>query len=263
MDQHPGMYDLKTKVSDYKFHLCNCQTLQEMVSGGRKKRYVITSRADGRFPTNPQGANVKQPVLMRLDLCEHCIRILRAKGMYFEAFTLEEFYKRYQQDIPYDFQREEQVVISEKYAPDHAEVARRYKEAVHYKCQICTVDCSGYHNVLHLHHKNGVGSDNKRDNLAVLCVMCHAEQYKHEYMKSNPKHKDAILTVRRLRKEQSLYSNPRQETQGWDSALHVMEEDKVLAICNNCGEPMKVPKGKRIIVSCLHCGNKFQYPPNE
>lgn len=258
MDQCTGMYDLKSKISGYKYHLCNCKTLQEMVRGGREKRYVVTSRADGRFPANPQGVKIKQPVLMSLTLCEHCIKILRAKGMYFEPFTLSRFYRRYQQDIPYNFQREEQVLITEKYAPDHAEVAKKYKEAIGYKCQLCQVDCSSCRHVLHLHHKNGVGTDNKRENLEVLCVMCHAEQYKHGNMNSNPKYKDDILTVRRLRMEQGLYSNIRQETQGWGNALHVMEEEKAIIVCGNCGGKMNVPKGKKIIVSCPHCENKFQ-----
>lgn len=260
MDQKPGLYDLKEMVSGYKYHLCNCRTLQEMVRGGRKKRYVVTSKDDGMFHVNPQGAtNIKKPVLMSITLCEHCIKILHAHDMYFEPFSLREFYKRYQQDIPYDFQREEQVVVTESYAPDHAEVAKKYKEAVSYKCQLCHVDCSKNKNCLHLHHKNGVGADNKRENLQVLCVMCHMEQYQHGRMKKNPEYETAVLTVRRLMKEQKIYSNPRKETQGWDSTLHVIEEDKTVAICKNCNGKLKVPKGKKIIVICPHCGYKFQY----
>jgi hypothetical protein len=37
--------------------------------------------------------------------------------------------------------------------------------------------------LLHVHHINGVKSDNSEMNLRVLCQYCHGEQPNHEHMK--------------------------------------------------------------------------------
>lgn len=195
-----------SKTSTYKFHLCNCKTIQDMTLKGRKDRYVATSRDDGMFPVNAQSYYGAREVLIHLELCKHCQDILTRNGMYSSPFSLEEFYKKYQPDIPKTFKRAEQVPITEKYAPDHAEIAAKYKESVQYRCQSCGVDCSKNRGCLHMHHVNGVGSDNKRSNLRILCVACHMEQPCHEHMNRNPRFlKDAEI-VKKLQHEQGLFT---------------------------------------------------------
>jgi hypothetical protein len=46
---------------------------------------------------------------------------------------------------------------------------------------------------LHAHHKNGEKSDNKKENIEILCIGCHAEEYAHSHMKSLPEYKNFIL----------------------------------------------------------------------
>lgn len=191
-------------TSTYRFHLCNCKTIQDMVLKGRKDRYVATSREDGVFPVNAQ--NYYKEILIPLTLCKNCKDILINNGMYQEPFSLKSFYKEYQPDIPKTFKREEQVPITKKYAPNHTELANKYKEAVHYKCQGCGVDCSHHHSCLHMHHINGEGTDNKRSNLKILCVVCHMEQPFHDHMKVNSRFQKEAQVVKKLQKEQGLFT---------------------------------------------------------
>lgn len=196
--------DFSCETSTYRFHLCNCKKIQEMVSNGRKERYVATSRDDGEFPVNVQSHGKAIEKNMCLELCKLCKNILVQKNMYGEPFSLKSFYEKYQPEIPRTFKRTEHVPLTEKYAPDHTELAHKYKESVNYVCQICGVDCSQHPSYLHMHHRNGEGTDNRRINLNILCVVCHMAQPCHGGMKRIPKYRMEAQRVQQLQKEQGL-----------------------------------------------------------
>jgi len=44
--------DQNVKKFRYKYHLCNCLTLQDMKAGGRLQKYFITKIMSGVFPVN-------------------------------------------------------------------------------------------------------------------------------------------------------------------------------------------------------------------
>lgn len=187
--------DLTQRTSTYKYHLCSCQTIQGMIAQGRKGRYVATAREDGVFEVNAQGYFAKaKGIDLTLKLCENCRQMLISKGLYFQPFTLKEFYRRYQPLIKETFQRTELVPVTEAYAPNHQEVANAYKEKVNYTCQNCAVCCAQHpekKRLLHLHHKDGNGANNSHSNLLVLCVNCH--EAVHPHMKGQHQYEKKIL----------------------------------------------------------------------
>lgn len=199
--------DITTKTSEYRFHLCNCHTVQEMIRSGRGSRYVATSRDDGLFTVTPQGWQYgkAREYELYLDLCNNCKNILISRGMYFSNFSLKEFYSRYQPDIPQTFKRPEQVQVTEQYAPNQQEISQAYKQKVSYRCQLCQVDCSAHPEFLNLHHKDGDGNNNKPENLSVLCIDCHRHQPFHSQM-NNHKNNEVCLLINELRKAQGIYS---------------------------------------------------------
>lgn len=71
------------------------------------------------------------------------------------------------------------------YTRNWPKVARREKEKAGWRCQDrdCDKDCSNAKQDLHVHHKNGVKSDNVSDNLEVVCRTCHAQKPGHGHMK--------------------------------------------------------------------------------
>lgn len=201
-NQNKPYYNIPEKTSTYKFHLCECNIIQNMIAQGKKEKYVATSREDGYFPVNAQGESPAREVLLRLELCKSCIEKLKQKDMYKEPFSLEEFFSKYKSELKRTYTREEIVICQERYSPNHKEIADAYKEQVHYCCQICGVDCSSARTCLHFHHKDGNGQNNSPDNVIVLCAFCHSEQFSHGHMKR--RFSSEIEKAKQLQKEQGI-----------------------------------------------------------
>jgi len=202
-EQRKGV-NLYSKTSEYRYHLCNCHTIEQMIAGGRLSRYVSTTRSDGLFPVIDQSGYRVREADLKLELCMNCRLILESKGMLPKPYSLKKFFKRYQPEIPKTILKTEQVTAKETYSPDHKEIARRYKEAEGYKCQLCHVDCNTQKNCLHLHHKDGNGQNNHRSNLRVLCTDCHSKQFMHSHMEPNPGFAKQIQRVKNLRADQGI-----------------------------------------------------------
>lgn len=198
--------DVYHSTSTYRYHLCNCKTIQQMISDGRLSRYVATTRSDGLFPVIDQSNYSATERILRLELCKNCMDILDSRRMLPYPYSLKLFFEKYQPSIPETIRREEYVTTEERYAHDHPEVAKRYKKSVNYCCQICKVNCTNVQHCLHLHHKDGNGQNNNPSNLMVLCATCHVRQPKHEYMQRNPKFSQMINTIKNLREEQGILS---------------------------------------------------------
>ena len=59
------------------------------------------------------------------------------------------------------------------YSNDFPEISRKLRTENNWNCSKCRVDMSRHKAGLHVHHRNGVKSDNSRSNLQVLCALCH------------------------------------------------------------------------------------------
>lgn len=194
--------------SGYKYHLCCCEKIMEMIEDGRAGRYVATSRDDGLFPVTVQSSvmNSYREDIIPLGLCKFCINILESKGMYFTPFSLREFFHRFQPQIQEFINIEKVRVIDEQHVPDHTELERIYTEAAGNICALCGVNCSQYKNLLHLHYKDGCKQNYRASNLMVLCHDCYANQTLHSDLKKRYDYKDKISLVDKLREEQGITS---------------------------------------------------------
>lgn len=200
--QRKGIDHRNRASISYRYHLCNCHTIERMMAKGHLYKYVSTTRDDGIFPVIDQSGDRAREIELKLELCMHCREILKQQRMLPNPYSLKEFFNRFQPDIPTTIRKTEQVVVEEKYAPNHDEVAKKFKEQVGYSCQFCGVNCSSEKQCLHLHHKDGNGQNNLAANLSVLCTSCHTRE--HPHMVANPKFKHQRAIVARLRREQGI-----------------------------------------------------------
>ena len=199
-DQKWGKVDFYRGRSGYKYHLCNCTTLQIMKDHGREKRYLVTRRQDGQFKVYDVKDGPVRKGIVAMDLCNYCRELLLRKGMYPDRFRLKDFFDRYDSYVPKTIRRIEEVKQIQTYTPQQGDYSREYRKASGYKCQLCKVDCSMHTRLLHLHHRDGDPSNNAKENLQVLCVDCHAHQPLHQRMFGRP----GITKIQELRREQDL-----------------------------------------------------------
>ena len=193
-----------SKTSDYRYHLCNCGTLQSMRNIGREHRYLTTQRSDGLFEAHDLTVTPVRSGLVRMKLCQNCIQILKQKNIFFSPFSLTDYFKKYDSYTPRTIKTVEEVRKTQTYSPNQQQISLEYRKATNFVCQICSVKCDGSSGLLHLHHEDGNPSNNDRFNLKVLCVDCHSKQPRHGHMLANPQFKRQINMITKLRIAQGI-----------------------------------------------------------
>ena len=203
-DQHWNIHAVLADGSEgRKVHVADCDTLQEMRLRGRYERYVATNDVSGDFYVTGQdeyGGSVEGKA--RLRVCKNCLRKLDYRGytrnrkQVFQAFEWNEFFDTYRPHFT-QMPTRRAGVFDGSYAPNWDLVSRRYKEAHDFACENCRVDLAEYPRLLHVHHINGVKTDNASSNLKALCADCHVKEPGHEHMQVSIEDANLIADMRR------------------------------------------------------------------
>lgn len=188
-----------------KFHVSWCRTLQEMTENKRFHRYVVASRDDGRFKIHKTQENQTiSKSLATLDVCQNCLVALHFDGFNenwdrprrrqtVSNFSLVRFFEIYPKDLHLRKAEHDDFSAPEnKYNLDFRRVANRAKAESNWACQRCGQDLVAPHlrKFLHAHHVNAKKYDDSADNIEVLCIGCHAEEYQHAHVKRTAHYKE-------------------------------------------------------------------------
>ena len=223
-----------------KYHVSDCKTLQSMRAAGRFERYVVTNKLDGEFDVH--GISMTgQPIegVVELFVCKNCLDKLNYKGYSMQAysskqeiyrqFSLEAFfstYSSYFRHMPSRWAGNEQQA---GYTSDWPEISGRYKAEHDFQCEKCGVSLKAreHHRLLHVHHKDGVKSNNRSSNLVALCADCHRKEPYHAHMYVSV---DDTRLINRLRSEQAFM-----EDAGWDEVLEYADPamEGLLLLCRD------------------------------
>ena len=207
-------------IKGNRFHVADCTTLKNMRAAGRFQRYVATNNIKGVFQISGSDYYTGQAEggAARLRVCKNCLIKLNYKGYtqsnrtkIFDTFSLTEFFETYSSFFPYMPKRMAGDNDS-LYTEDWPQLSARLKALKDYVCESCQVDLSDHKQLLHVHHRNGVKTDNSAAKLQALCADCHRKQPLHDWM--FVKHSDAQL-INRLRRLQ----NKTHKRISWDQAF--------------------------------------------
>jgi len=178
-----------------RYHVCDCETLQQMRRKGRSERYVVTNNLSGLFKVDAMKPDTeeREEIESELKVCRNCLKKLDYKGYddigspkrkairdaIWRGFSIKEFFDEYRSVFANLPSHTDVTAPTQGYTKDWPEISRRYRQSVNWKCEQCGVDLTNARSLLDTHHKNGQTGDNARGNLKALCKICHSEQSNH------------------------------------------------------------------------------------
>jgi hypothetical protein len=160
-------------------------------------------------------------ITTKLKVCQNCLRKLNYKGCntsnnihsIVQNFDMDEFFQTYSSFFPHLPRRKAQDAV-EGYTQDWAKISSHYRVEHDFICEECIVHLKNHRHLLHVHHINGVRSDNSLVNLKALCIDCHSKQNFHEHMYVSHEERQIII---QLRNEQSLIGS------SWDEVIKMAD----------------------------------------
>lgn len=193
-----------------KFHLTECQTIQQMRRENQLERYVITNNQSGKFLIRGENDEKERA---ELQVCKNCLEKLNYadyrngnrgdKDKIVQKFHIPIFFETYASCFSTLPSRRSGV--KEDYTDNWGEVSWSYRESQNFTCEICEVNLNqpDHRKLLHTHHRNGRKRENGEENLQALCAYCHSRQERHGHMRTGI-FRESFEQINRLRQEQDL-----------------------------------------------------------
>lgn len=190
-----------------RFHISECRTIERMRLNSRFERYVVTNNISGVFKvesTDPHTGEVED-LKAELYVCKNCLDTLglASDRSNWPEFSISGFFRDYETFFSSYPGHSDVTTPRGGYPRNWKQISSGYREQMDWTCEECGVCLTEMtrRSLLHTHHRNGVVSDNRPENLQALCAECHDKQPGHGGYPLGEKEK-ALLA--RLRHEPSI-----------------------------------------------------------
>lgn len=195
----------RNRMFEYKFHICSCKTIDEMMKAKRFARYVVSTRADGMFMINIYDAEtgdiIENGKIVKLNVCKNCLMELNYNGyrdhyssrQIYDSFYIDEFFKKYSSEFRKNPQYTDKDAPPNEYSKNFEQISYSFRDMNGWECSRCHINLQNDKDLLDTHHINGIKSDDSLANLKCLCVRCHSEQPFHERLKNDERYTRFIM----------------------------------------------------------------------
>ncbi|GAB2613935.1 hypothetical protein [Belliella aquatica] len=150
-----------------KFHIVKCKTIKDFLERGLFDKRYDFSNSEVNDLIDMTSRNLYKDE--ELGLCKNCKMILNS-----EIDTTKDFYQ-----LLGDQEKVDDVEVDIfGYAKGWDQISRAYRDMHEYKCEECAIQMEKAldKRFIHVHHIDGVKTNNTEANFKCLCILCHANQ---------------------------------------------------------------------------------------
>ncbi len=171
------LYKREYNIAKFKkprMHICKCKTIDDFLEKGgtRIPDYRRANTETVKVIDTSDRDDMQEVEVSELPLCSYCAEIMFDDKKYsLNSAEFSEILKDASEVGVDDFNSH---IDYRGYTRDWREISRRVRQEKNYTCEKCGVKTEE-HMFMHVHHINGVKTDNSNGNLQCLCVRCHSE----------------------------------------------------------------------------------------